>query len=189
MGAVNEMMDEEPEINLTPMIDVVFLLLIFFMCMKFKMYEKKLPSELPLDQGLFQSPPTPLQQLRFTIQLLPGEVEKVMIVPDPNYNPFHLVKWKEGKEGKKQMFREIEAMIINGWKMIGDKIEIAPNPNVPFDFVALTLNAVNKAKEKKEGDLLKRLRKMDDRDPMRAGLEKKVKKVTFKAAPPEGRPE
>ena len=44
---------EEVEIELTPMIDVVFLLLIFFIVtMKFKVLEGKLETELPKDVGV-----------------------------------------------------------------------------------------------------------------------------------------
>ncbi|MFC1587195.1 ExbD/TolR family protein [Planctomycetota bacterium] len=51
---------EEIEMNMTPMIDVVFLLLIFFMCAaKFKTLESKLETRLPRDIGEEQSMPTP----------------------------------------------------------------------------------------------------------------------------------
>jgi biopolymer transport protein ExbD len=48
-------MDEEkdPQLEITPMIDVTFLLLIFFMCsIKFKQLEGKLDSYLPKDTGV-----------------------------------------------------------------------------------------------------------------------------------------
>ncbi len=37
--------------NMTPMIDVVFLLIIFFLCIDFKTLEAKLPAFLPKDRG------------------------------------------------------------------------------------------------------------------------------------------
>jgi biopolymer transport protein ExbD len=47
---------EEVEMDLTPMIDVVFLLLIFFIVtMKFKVLEGKLETELPKDVGVNRS--------------------------------------------------------------------------------------------------------------------------------------
>ena len=44
-------------LNLTPMIDVVFQLIIFFMCaMKFKTLEKKIEAYLPKDRGMAKTP-------------------------------------------------------------------------------------------------------------------------------------
>ena len=37
--------------DMTPMIDVVFLLIIFFLCIDFKILEAKLPAYLPKDKG------------------------------------------------------------------------------------------------------------------------------------------
>ena len=152
---------------------------------------KKLPSDLPLDQGLFKSAPKPLQQLRLQIMLLPGKADEVRIMPDPSYPPFHLVNWIPGEEGKKEMFKQIKDMIAdtNGWKYIGDKIEIAPEPNVPFEFVALTLDAVHKAKAEKEAAILEQMKGLPENSPQYKALKDKLKTVTFKAAPPEGRSE
>ena len=45
--------DEEVALSITPLIDVTFLLLIFFMCaMKFKTLERKVAAFLPKDRGL-----------------------------------------------------------------------------------------------------------------------------------------
>ena len=56
MGKRNSAEDaikEEVKLELTPMIDVTFLILIFFMCtLKFKTLEGKLVSYLPTDKGL-----------------------------------------------------------------------------------------------------------------------------------------
>lgn len=50
--------EEEVKMELTPMIDVTFLILIFFMCtLKFKVLEGKLVSYLPTDQGLSNKKP------------------------------------------------------------------------------------------------------------------------------------
>ena len=60
---------EEAKMNMTPMIDVVFLLIIFFLCIDFRILEAKLPAYLPHDRG--GSPPTqePREQLRVKIVL------------------------------------------------------------------------------------------------------------------------
>lgn len=155
MSLVSDMADEEVKLDLTPMIDCVFLLLIFFMCMKFKQYEKKLDSELPKDEGLSMSTPTPVQQLRIKIQLLPGTADKVQIVPDPLNEYFRVIQWRDG--GKKQMFEELSGQIRRGFTYIGDKIEVAPDERVPFDYVALTLNAIHAAQESVPVDDKKRI--------------------------------
>lgn len=166
MGVVQDMIAEEAKTDMTPMIDVVFLLLIFFMCMKFKSYEKKLDADLPEDEGLSISTPTPVQQLRITINLLAGETDKIQIMPDPLNEYFKPIQWREGSSGKREMFRELEEQIRRGFTYIGDKIEVAPGERVPFDYVALTLDAIHKAQER-----------VPDEDK---------KNITFKAAPPGG---
>lgn len=48
--AIND--QEEVKLSITPLIDVTFLLLIFFMCaMKFKTLERKVSAHLPTDKG------------------------------------------------------------------------------------------------------------------------------------------
>ena len=54
---------EEAEMNLTPMIDVVFLLLIFFLCLEFKTLEGKLATNLPKDVGVNTSQAMPIEKL------------------------------------------------------------------------------------------------------------------------------
>ena len=53
INALDEIMGEKCELEMTPMIDVTFLLLIFFMCtLKFKVLEGKLGPYLPKDVGV-----------------------------------------------------------------------------------------------------------------------------------------
>ncbi len=40
---LQDAVDEEAEMDMTPMIDVVFLLIIFFLCIDFRILEAKLP--------------------------------------------------------------------------------------------------------------------------------------------------
>ena len=55
-------------LNMTPMIDVVFQLLIFFMLtMQFKEVEGKLLSQLPKDAGTVDMPAPPREELRISI--------------------------------------------------------------------------------------------------------------------------
>ena len=53
MSKLSELQNERHELEMTPMIDVTFLLLIFFMCtLQFKTLEGKLAAYLPKDAGL-----------------------------------------------------------------------------------------------------------------------------------------
>ncbi len=54
--------NSEPVLEMTPMIDVTFQLLIFFMCtIKFKVLEGKLAAYLPKDVGVNTSPAEPIE--------------------------------------------------------------------------------------------------------------------------------
>lgn len=58
---------EEMELDMTPMIDVVFLLIIFFICIDFKVLEAKLPAYLPKDVGTATEKAEPQEKLRIQI--------------------------------------------------------------------------------------------------------------------------
>lgn len=60
---------EEAELQITPLIDVTFLLLIFFLCsIKFKILDGKLVTCLPKDRGsVFQEFPTSLEPVKLRI--------------------------------------------------------------------------------------------------------------------------
>jgi hypothetical protein len=66
------------EINLTPMIDVVFQLIIFFMCaMKFKTLEQKIEAFLPKDRGLAKTPQKIDEKVKITVKITQTEQEGV----------------------------------------------------------------------------------------------------------------
>lgn len=58
---------EEHKMDMTPMIDVVFLLIIFFLCIDFKILEAKLPAHLPKDKGSQDFEVEPIEQLSVVI--------------------------------------------------------------------------------------------------------------------------
>jgi len=61
---------DEVELEMTPMIDVVFLLLIFFMCtLKFKTLEGKLSAYLPKDVGVNQMDAEPIEKVEILMRV------------------------------------------------------------------------------------------------------------------------
>ena len=70
MSAIQEIMDEKCEMEMTPMIDVTFLLLIFFVCtIKFKTLEGKLAAYLPKDVGVNASDAEPMEKIDIYLKL------------------------------------------------------------------------------------------------------------------------
>jgi len=62
--------DEKCELEMTPMIDVTFLLLIFFMCtLKFKILEGKLGAYLPKDVGVNPQDAEPVEKVDIRIDV------------------------------------------------------------------------------------------------------------------------
>ncbi len=66
---------EEAKMDMTPMIDVVFLLIIFFLCIDFRILEAKLPAYLPKDVGSHSEEVEPQEKLRIKIVLEEWGVE------------------------------------------------------------------------------------------------------------------
>ncbi len=73
-SALSEITNEKCELQMTPMIDVTFLLLIFFMCtLKFKVLEGKLGAYLPKDVGVNTSQAEPVEKVDIRLDVLrPG---------------------------------------------------------------------------------------------------------------------
>ena len=67
---LTELSKEESELEMTPMIDVTFLLLIFFMCtLKFKTLEGKLSAYLPKDVGVNTTQAEPIEKVEILVRL------------------------------------------------------------------------------------------------------------------------
>jgi biopolymer transport protein ExbD len=67
---------EEVKLSITPLIDVTFLLLIFFMCaMKFKTLERKVAAFLPKDRGLAPTLERPEEKQPIAIELKRTDTE------------------------------------------------------------------------------------------------------------------
>ena len=71
MSKLSEIAQEESKLEMTPMIDVTFLLLIFFMCtLKFKTLEGKLSAYLPKDVGMSTSQAEPKEKVEIKLKVL-----------------------------------------------------------------------------------------------------------------------
>jgi biopolymer transport protein ExbD len=81
MSVLRQLAESECELEMTPMIDVTFLLLIFFVCtLRFKTLEGKLQAYLPKDVGVNMSKAEPKERVEIMITVV-SEGKKV----DPNY--------------------------------------------------------------------------------------------------------
>ncbi len=68
---IKKVAEEESKLEMTPMIDVTFLLLIFFMCtLKFKTLEGKLAAYLPKDVGVNQTDAVPIEKVEILVQVV-----------------------------------------------------------------------------------------------------------------------
>lgn len=67
MTVAEDLSQEEYKPDMTPMIDVVFLMIIFFICIDFKVLESKLPAFLPKDKGSSNDIVAPKEQLSLKV--------------------------------------------------------------------------------------------------------------------------
>ena len=80
MSMLKEIAQDDPKLEMTPMIDVTFLLLIFFMCtLKFKTLEGKLSAYLPKDVGVNTMQAEPIEKVEILVRVrVPGTRLKPM---------------------------------------------------------------------------------------------------------------
>ena len=82
MSILADIANDECKMEMTPMIDVTFLLLIFFMCtIKFKVLEGKLAAYLPKDVGVNATQAEPLEKVEILMRV---QVEGTKLAPDGN---------------------------------------------------------------------------------------------------------
>ena len=68
------------EMNMTPMIDVSFLLIIFFICLPMKALASKVQAFLPTDKGINPTPAEPPLEIKVSVHIVARE-EKAMTYP------------------------------------------------------------------------------------------------------------
>ncbi|MCK5941914.1 MAG: biopolymer transporter ExbD [Planctomycetes bacterium] len=106
MSAIDDA-QEEAKADMTPMIDVVFLMIIFFICIEFKVLESKLDAFLPTDKGSQSTVVEPEEQLTIKIHVESKGVPDYSKYGGKGLNPGtgrpnrfalvgHKVKWEIG---------------------------------------------------------------------------------------------
>jgi len=160
---------QEAKVDLTPMIDCVFLLIIFFLCIEFKSLEAKLQAYLPKDKGSQNTKVDPQEQLSVRIEL----VEKGTAVPRHPFEPAinektgrpnavalvgHVVKYAIGATPFQELGRmqtELKKIKEDPASMVPDSanpgkrkllpIVIEPQPGTTYGDVAAVVDAVKSA--------------------------------------------
>ena len=126
---------EDTEMNMTPMIDIVFKLIIFFMLqLKFKEIDRQIDSNLPKDRGLAATPTQPPDFQKIKIKVFrrefdKAETEQYTLVKIDNTHEFQLPKaWKGYNDEPKDRQNEydatiakIEAVVKSKWNAQPDK--------------------------------------------------------------------
>ncbi len=129
---------EEPPFTMTPMIDCIFLLLIFFILLPPKQIEGRLNSHLPRDKGQMQQPKELKQYDKIKIYLHKIPVSN----PDPRKIPPVSVKVNQTVLGRFEELPEALSRISAGMEDSNNvPVEIHGKQDVPFLYIIKTLNA------------------------------------------------
>ena len=159
---------EEVKWDMTPMIDTVFLMIIFFVCIDFKVLESKLQAYLPKDSGITAAIAEPREQLPVRIYVeSPGVPEYpsggAAGLADGTKRPHrfvlkdHRVRWEVGPKplySVQELTAELKRVALDpgsqvpdpdtgGRKLLGCVIEA--EPGTYYDDVAKTVDACNEA--------------------------------------------
>ena len=159
----------DADIDMTPMIDVVFLLIIFFLCIDFKTLEAKLSSYLPKDKGSQSTPEEPVEQLSIMIVMdrwgdeITRNPNKPLIDPETRRkNAYalrgHRILWEVGPKRfdvLDKLLVELEKIAKDPTRLIPDKknpgkrklmaVVIEPRPGATYGDVATTVDAVTQS--------------------------------------------
>ena len=151
---------EEAKADMTPMIDVVFLLIIFFLCIDFKTLEAKLPAYLPKDKGSQSTSAPPVEQLSLKIIMdnWGREVPRRRTSEKPFALVGHQVHWLLGPKkftDEERLLNELERIAGDARQLVPDDknpgrkkkkpVVIEPQPGTTYGDVATTVDIVTKA--------------------------------------------
>jgi biopolymer transport protein ExbD len=148
MSAVKEMSKDDTKIDLTPMIDCSFLLIIFFICLPFKTLASKLAAFLPTDKGINPTPQEPPAEIRIQVHIMARkEVEKTWGPPGHEQQiqmPTQVV-YKVGDRETEDLERVKQYIVdarkagegAEGTKIVG---EIKAGHKTPHKYIIAVLN-------------------------------------------------
>ncbi len=135
---------KDARLQLTSMIDVVFLLLLFFLCSPFKSPEGELDACMPKDKGPEDTPVVldEIPPLQVSLKHVRGGAPRVLfgVMPIPSN--------RDGRSGSSEPdFEWLAAKLVGmGSGAGGDvKVKIDSDPLVQYGYVVKTLNACTKA--------------------------------------------
>jgi biopolymer transport protein ExbD len=136
MSDALDMAQEEHKADMTPMIDVVFLMIIFFICIEFKVLEAKLPAYLPKDRGSARYESEPKEQLSVQVHVVDagtkvaptgfavGDVDAATLRPVRHTLVGHRVRWQVGPKILHELAdvqRELQRIADDPSSLIRDK--------------------------------------------------------------------
>ncbi len=155
MSVLDEIANEKQEMEMTPMIDVTFLLLIFFMCtIKFKTLEGKLSAYLPKDVGSNTTEAEPKETIK---------VKLVVVNPGTKLDPSGAREYDPASDKRfsysddRQITMHVQSRAYSTVDEVRDRlielrqltpddpVEIDPRKGVVYSEVAKVLDAVLQA--------------------------------------------
>lgn len=138
--------EEEADLNMTPMIDVTFQLLIFFIItLKFKTLEKKLVTRLPTDFGL-QSSSDPIEQNFVTVKMRqPPKAEAGRNWRDADKTRIYVNDVKIEADNMREAMTKVRKQLATFHQQAPDALgKIDAGKGVPHKHVVSTLDIFSK---------------------------------------------
>ncbi len=156
--AARELTNQKAALELTPMIDVSFLILIFFMCLPFKTLEGKLLAYLPTDKGINPIPQPPPNEIMVSVHIMARNETPRKWGPDGSEITVHMptsVMYKfadrETDDLKRvgQWIADAKKAAASGGGTAVVKGEIKAGHKTPHKFVVAVLNKFSEAQLEK----------------------------------------
>lgn len=155
MSKLTDLVQEEVKPDMTPMIDCVFLLIIFFLCIDFRVLEAKLPAYLPKDSGSQKTKEEPIEKLSLMIECIAVGTERPRPQGKSVYREGHQVRFKVATvpcDNEDALVRELERVIRDKSKWQKDDkgvskpppIVVEPGVNAVYGDVAAAVDAAKK---------------------------------------------